>query len=104
MKSFKLPEDKKSLLEPFSFELGGKTYTKDCIDYKFMKLLGDLEKDESKYEQLVIELIGRQNFEKNKPFSYLEITMLIKWISEEILNPFYKGEIEDVAEKNVPAK
>ena len=109
MKKFELPKEKKQLLEPFEFVLNNKTFKCTHITDRFVNLLSKLgdsvdtqdPTEESKILPLLLcELMGEDNWKKNKPFHYYEVTALIKWISEEILNPLFELDKLEEEEKN----
>lgn len=92
MKKFTLPEEKKSLLEPFEVELKGKTFQIDVIDYEFITALENMDENKGGADAVIKALIGEKAYEENKPFSFYEASMCFRWIADEIITPLLKSE------------
>lgn len=92
MKKFTLPEEKKSLLEPFEIELKGKTFQIDVIPYEFINALEDMEEDKAGADNAIKALIGESAYLENAPFSFYEASMCFRWIADEIITPLLKDD------------
>jgi len=103
MKVSYVPSDEnKSVFGEFDFELGGKVYTKDKVDNNLLKAISNIKvENEKTLDDVVISLIGKKEFDANKPFNPVEVLLLSEWISETLFAPIKnKKDKMDAEEKN----
>ena len=95
-------DEQKSVFGEFEFELGGEVYTKTKIDNKLFSALTNIKvEDEKSLDDLVVALIGKEAFMKNKPFNPIEVLLLAEWISNTLCSPINKKKDDmDAEEKN----
>lgn len=82
---YKPTKELKSIFGEIEFEIGGKVYTKDKIDNRLFIAMTKVDSEESRtIDELVISLIGEDNFEKDGPFNPLEVLKLVEWLNDVI--------------------
>jgi len=106
--SYKPTKELKSIFGEIEFELGGKVYIKDKLDNRLFIAMTKINSEDAKtIDELVVSLIGEDNFESDGPFNPLEVLKLVEWLNDVISDALgnkkkeEKINKEEESEKNV---